>query len=188
MRDSLAQTVTYDQLIGWGAGDYLEPETIQRLFQDRKVTAATLDTILDVHRVIGACSSFWVIMREELISPALMHELSIALGREFLDVMRKQSVYIDFRTPQLLDKKEQWLAGEISLGEYRVAHNRAKDARALVAELDPLPRAAADVVCHAGAEDPIEAFCFTYRRASEVLPDQQYTASVITLIKSKLSK
>jgi hypothetical protein len=188
MRDSLTQTVTYDQLIGWGAGDFLDPEHIRRLFQDRKVSAATLDMVLDVHRIIGACSSFWVVMREELISPALMHELSIALGRQLLDVMRKRNVYIDFRTPQLLDKKEQWLADEISLGEYRVALARAKDARSLVAELDPLACAAADVICHAGSENPIEAFCYTYRRAAEALPDQRYTASVIDLVKSKLHK
>lgn len=188
MRDSLAQTVTYDQLIGWGAGDYLEPEKIRRLFQDRKLSAASLDVILDIHRIIGACSSFWVIMREDLISSGLMHELSIALGRQFLDIVRKRNVYIDFRTPQLLEKKERWLADEISLGEYRVALARAKDARALVAELDPLACSAADVICHAGSEHPIEAFCYTYRRAAEALPDQHYTASVIDLVKSKLNK
>lgn len=184
----LDQAISLDQLLSWDADKYYDLEKIKRILSKRHLTSASVALALDVHAAIGPCGSFWVIMRDELLSAKLIHRMSIDLGRAFLQFARDRDAYIDFRTPQFLDKKALWIDDAISLGDYRLASRRAEDARILVSELhDPLTSAAADVICHIAREDARSAFRSAFAVAREAAQSPAFEEQIIEDVRRRIT-
>jgi hypothetical protein len=188
MSGLLDQPITFDQLLSWDVRKHYDPEKIQRILNKRHLTVATVALALDVHAAIGACGSFWVIMREELLPARLIHRMSIDLGRTVLGYAQEHNAYIDFRTPQLLDKKELWIENALSLGDYRLAVRRAEEARMLVGELhDALASGTADVICHIGREDARSAFSTAFELAKKVVRTSEFEHRIIDDVRRRIA-
>jgi hypothetical protein len=187
MPNLLELPISRDQLYRMCAECSYDEEIIDRVLNKRGLSDASIGLALDLHQIVTYGISFSVIMREELLPALVIHRLSIRLGALFLAFAKKRNAYVDFRTPQLLEKKTQWLDGTLSYGDYRLAVRRAEDARMLVNELhEPLVTAAADVIVHVGSEDARTAFRSSYNLASAAANDPLFDQAVLESVKEAL--
>lgn len=81
-------------------------------FSDR--TEGTLEEILNWG--INPHFILWTVLRVELLPPDYIHHLALFFCRNFHERLAKEGVYIDFRYKPILQIKEAWTNGALSLG------------------------------------------------------------------------
>jgi hypothetical protein len=180
----LQSSITYQQVVDAGALKLYAERHVKRWFGGKP--ELTLEEALSI--TTHPIHIFWAVMRERHLPAGVIHQLAVDIGREFLARADGQGVYVDFRSRRVLDAKQRYVDGEISLGALLVAKRKAEQARADVAELDdPRVSAAAHIVCEAGGEDAEEAFTQTFYTFDSVYGRREDQRWLIRQARSRLS-
>ncbi len=180
----LNQRITYEQLISWGAANLYSEQHFRPWFGAED--SITVGQVLKLRT--HASRIFWIIMREEILPPKLMHRMSIDMCLRFLDRLEGEGVYVDFRTRRVLDRGQAWLRGEISLGAYASARRKAAQALDDVSELEnKLVSAGAHAACQAGLENARDAFRQVYYTVTEIFKSDEDMAEILRAVEKSLA-
>jgi len=66
----------------------------------------------------------WTVLRVELLPPKYLHELGLFFCRNFHERLAEEGVYIDYRYNTILQVKEDWANGKLSLGNLTYQQRR----------------------------------------------------------------
>lgn len=166
--DHLERTVSRVDLVDWGAERMYSATHIDRWLSHQP--EKSIEELLDVPTRGGRI--YWAIMRESLLPSALMHHMSIEFAHNFHNQV-EGTCYIDFRSPRVIEAKQGWLDGDLSLGALKHAERRAIEAQQLVAELeDPLAHTTAKLFVQLADTDPRSAFRNVYYTYTEAFPSR----------------
>lgn len=180
----LERHVTIEQALHWGEHRYGE-KLIRLAFggRERVTVGEALDNRIGLRRVFGLC------LRAKVLPEAVVHRVTIRLCRWFLERLRGRGVYIDFRSVLMLDAKERWVDGKISLGEMLGARRRAAEARDTVYELqDPLVDVAAHAAEKVGDPDPLESFLAVFSDITSLGPKEDESREIAEVIRRTLAE
>jgi|GEM_PF-6578314 len=158
--------VDYRQIVKWGAFGLYDENKVRAWWGERnELTASEL-----LGKDIPLSRILWVILRDEVVSPAVVHRAALDSAESLLERELADGTYVDLRSSYALRIKRRWLEGQASLGELRHAQRRAAAAAADVAELgDDRARHIATLVSQASSEDSATAFRKQFYTATQRL-------------------
>lgn len=97
----------------------------------------------------------WTVLRVELLPPSYLHQLGLLFCRNFFERLAAQGVYIDYRYESILQVKEDWANGKVSLGNLTYQQRRCSEILAAIHESKDEKMIAAAAALHATLhEDP----------------------------------
>ncbi|MBL7914934.1 MAG: tail fiber protein [Bacteroidia bacterium] len=108
----LSTKITFNQAIAWGAANSLGESFIRKLFNSKKEVSIIEILEADVHPHFKT----WLLLRPQLLTSTMLHEISQHFAEEFISKMKKEKVYMDFQLDEMVNTKKKWINGEISLG------------------------------------------------------------------------
>jgi hypothetical protein len=160
MADVLSAKVTVAELLHWGAARKIPEDKVRELFGKGKQELTLRKTLA---LPMSPSMKLWIVLRDEFISERAMHRAALELARELLDRLEEDGAYLDFRLRRLLETKQRWFDGKVSLGELSAARVEAVEISAVVAELESTESsAAAHAVAGATHEDGRNALLGVY--------------------------
>jgi hypothetical protein len=165
MADALSVKVTLAQLLAWGASQKIPEAKVREIFGKEEMTLREALAL-----PASPAMKLWLVLRDNFMSERVMHRAALELARELLDRLEEGGTYLDFRLRRVLEAKQRWLDGEISLGELRAAQVKAEKVCDELAELDSressaAARAAASATQYEGRSALVGVF--NMRRALE---------------------
>jgi hypothetical protein len=167
--DVLSTPVSYAQIVDWGGSRYHSERRIRHWMGGRE--ELTLGEVLALP--VEPWLQLWVVLRQNFMTERGMHEAALRLTRDLLARLEKAGVYLDFRCAQLLEAKQRWLEGAISLGELRVAQATGRRLCEDLASLgSPESQVAGEAACHATSDDAPRALRAAFR-LSDTLEDRE---------------
>ncbi|MNK51590.1 hypothetical protein D3C87_705020 [compost metagenome] len=180
--------VTYEDCLQWGApaiqGLSLE-EFRAKYFADTEERALAHILSLPLHPLFALAA----VLHSNQVEEQVLHGLALELGAFFLDAVRAEGVYIDFRSQLMLDTKRRWLNGQASTGEVASAYRLAAQAERDVSLLqDARVSAAAAVALAAGERVAGKASYGALRRMTEAHATPQDLASYNRVMREVLGK
>jgi hypothetical protein len=172
----LDRSYSYDDLVLWGATRIYSEEMVRNWAGPNQRLTVRETLVLPVSPSI----IFWALMRPELVEENLMHGLAVDLAETVLAELRRQGVYIDFRSSRLLECCRAWLTGSKTVGERDVAVLKAEQARVDVSELDdPRVWLGAKIAVQAGGIDGRESFRNVFYTALDFDPSMRHTRGIM---------
>jgi hypothetical protein len=185
---SLERTIGLDELDRWQALTILvDARSRLKKYHSAKAGIDSIERPEDFWRLAGLHGSepvklsdllgsrlnphflLWVVLRPELIPPSLLHAGALRFCQDFHDRLAKDSVYVDFRYPAMLEAKKRWVNRTASLGEL---YHVQREASQLLVDISRMgePRAVAAASAALGAldEDPREALLKVFRAVDDV--------------------
>ena len=182
----LERTVSWDQLVRWGALRMYPEKQVRAWFGDGP--DLTVDRVLAIGT--KAPRVYWTVLRPEVVPDSVLHLVAHALCSDLLDRLEEEGAYLDFRLRVGLDHKLRWIRGGCTSGE--LAHHQRQADRAQV-DVAEHPTGAADATLAASAVrsaldlDGSEAFKGVFFTVVDRFDDDRQRRAIHARVRSTLA-
>lgn len=127
----LSTKITFKQAIAWGAANSLGESFIRKLFNSKQEVSIIEILEADSHPHFKT----WLLLRPQVLTSAMLHEIAQHFAEEFISKMKKEKVYMDFQLEEMVTAKQQWIKGELSLGTLEYYRLKAGEVLDRISEL-----------------------------------------------------